>query len=121
MRKLGQMLVQEGGLLIDELDRAELELELNVPMVIRAGWEHVFSPRFTIWEETSYEGKLAAIAFVRKNCCNDQYDFGHSQCCSARNQAAAFFLVDYALKNMDSGDYFDDLDFVNIKYVKETA
>lgn len=65
-----------------------------------------------IWDDLTDDQKMKALDYVFKN--DHGEDFGHSGCCKAIHQATAYYCV-CLLRELDSGDHFDDLDFMMAK------
>ena len=61
-----------------------------------------------IWDDLTPSEKCEAIEYLYNN--QDDEDFGHSGCCKAIHQAAAFYCVKVLFQSK-TDDHFDDIDF----------
>lgn len=64
-----------------------------------------------VWDDMNLEQKLIAITDVSKKLLNNEIQL-HSNCCTAWEQATAFFLIQYGLETFDPEICFDDMDFM---------
>ena len=86
----------------------EFAREYNYPYDEKYGVAEV-EESIAIWDDLTDGQKFEALEYVFKN--EHGEDFGHSGCCKAIHQATAYYCV-CLLREVDSGDHFDDLDFM---------
>jgi hypothetical protein len=109
MNSLLKTLIRHGYESFEHLEPEDKEEILSATVFSRARIGNVV----TVWECLTPAEKEAEWASLYERVNDEDVDFGHSQCCTAIEQAAAFMLTQWALEEeLEHASYFDDLDFV---------
>ena len=69
-----------------------------------------------VWDELTYEERLASLASIYEDCETRAEDFTHSECCTPIEQATCAFCIQF-FKQQDLLEILmEDLDFMMVDF-----
>lgn len=77
--------------------------------------EDLYSVSLPIWDELTYEERLASLSSIYEDCGTRAEDFTHSGCCTPIEQATCAFCIEFFNRQDLLDALMEDLDFMMVK------